>query len=178
MGAEAYHTPRMISKCVSTGVHQPVIRVTDGPFIQSVKRIPGFAHVAQNHIYGLVMVVPSEISSGCRFWAVLGVLTFEIAGLDLFDFHLVHRFLEACWVGTQEERLPQSAAVGVAKERFDLGLNIWGEEIALNGRDAFRRLNRDQVDAQNSSSWLGKVDCDLSSPLGSGSRAHYGHERT
>lgn len=52
----------MIAEGVAAGVHQPVIRVTDAPLVQSVKRIPGFPHVAQHHVNALVRVLRALIN--------------------------------------------------------------------------------------------------------------------
>ena len=43
----------------------------------------------------------------------------------------------------------------------DFGLYVWGEEVALDSRNAARRLRGDYVDADDSAARSGAVDRDL-----------------
>ncbi|EAL87717.1 uncharacterized protein AFUA_2G06260 [Aspergillus fumigatus Af293] len=55
----------------------------------------------------------------------------------------------------------QSASTGIAEELPNVGLNIWGKEVALYGRNAFGGLSWDYVYAQNSTVWLSSSRCHL-----------------
>lgn len=145
-----YHTTRVIPESIATRVHQPVIWVTDALLVQPIERVPGFAHVAQHHVDTLVLMFMLLFLFTCRVLLVVSRLfdcyvafSFQITPLRFLKYSLVNVSVGRCLGHAEHERTAQTAAIGVAEERFDLGLHIGREKIALNCRDAFRRLHRD-----------------------------------
>lgn len=65
------------------------------------------------------------------------------------------------FVSVTRTRGTQSASTGIAEELPNVGLNIWGKEVALYGRNAFGGLSWDYVYAQNSTVWLSSSRCHL-----------------
>jgi hypothetical protein len=123
-----HHTSRMIPEVIPTRVHHPKIRVTQCPIEKSTRLLPGLAHIAQHHIHSLL-----RISFLCIIYVGRRVLPFAIE-ISLRQLSIKRDISSVVWIRVRVHMWPQSAsAIRVTQEGSDTGLNVRGEEIALDG---------------------------------------------
>jgi hypothetical protein len=130
----------MIAKRIPAGIHQPSIGVNFAALVQPVQQGPGFTHVTQHNIHTFILVLASLASfpllpfclSNSIFLLsnIRVLLAFEIKVARLADHFLGQQ--AAVIAGREDRGAFRSAAVGVTQKGLDLGLDVRGEEIALD----------------------------------------------
>jgi hypothetical protein len=143
----------MIPKCITTGVHEPIVRVTNALLMMPVQQVPGRGHVTQHHIDAFIVVLGLML----YFFLARGILSFEIEVAVVFCFRNDGGVLRP----SEDERAAQTSSIRVAKEVLDFLLDGGRQEVALDGADTFGRLCGDEVDAEDAARGFGEVDCDL-----------------
>lgn len=143
----------MVSKRISTRVHQPGIRIINALFVQTIKQRPGLAHVTQHNIYTLVLVFcPVGGILIVVFFCALLSLHFEVTlARRLADNILADRCLSGFIVALigEDGRAAHPTAVGIAEEVFHICLDVGREEVALHRADTFGWLDGNEVDTED-----------------------------
>ena len=183
---ETYHTTRVISKRHTARVHEPKVRVTKALFPKTSGLLPGFGHVTQNYIdYPASGQVPLRLAHliqvGCAFssrfsscflriFAIVAcdmILHVDVAGIGawcrcfIFIFDVLFFVLFRLVCGMKKRSVYRSPLAGILNIRSNFSLNLRREEVALYRRRAARRLCREYIDANDSSTWRSAVDCYL-----------------
>lgn len=81
--------------------------------------------------------------------------------VDVSFFHLIQLLFSKSFIYARRNFSARATKVGILYVGSNFGLNVGREEVALNSRDASRRLSRYQVYSYDSSPWVRLVHRDL-----------------
>lgn len=153
-----YHAAGVIPKGHATGVHHPIIGVTNTLDPKSFGLCPGCGHIAKDYIYQSLVLefLPWHIRRTC---CSSSTLRFEVMCWVPVEVLLQRALIFSIWA--QRARWSRPRHMWLFHKSLHLVLYSWGEEVALDSRYASGRLCRNNVNANYATIWWGSVKSDL-----------------